>query len=634
MNPPSAETNTPSSPWTKYMAYAGWVIALALGSTLAIFVYRTVIDAKHDEECRANLTRIGVALQQYHERCGSFPPAYVLNKQGQRCHSWRVLLLPDLGHADLYAQYRLDEPWNGPHNRQLLGRMPAVYSCPVDGKRAKGIPNYFAIVGPQTAWPEHCALTLSDKHITDGTSNTVHLIESVDTGITWLEPRDLNYADLKNGGYHSNPRPSLRHTEKMRFLFVDGSFQKVTRDLREKSFRAICTPAGGRPFPGVDWQLPATETAEIQTVPRPASELPKTAVMPYLNAPLVPGRNSVYCANFQLAWDRLREDVVRAPVELDGAPEMVRELNQRAFPRDSLAEDACVAMAGRLSAGILNDIRSQMAAKFPAVTPRLVPEAKQTGTDGLVAYAYLQKRLPFATDFDRLKQPLRFHAADGETAIASFGIENFASHDRREKSLREQVAVLDYAGPEDFVLQLRTQQDAIVLAKVSRTATLAEALAAVQARIAQPLGRDVQKELDLEERLVIPLLSLYVERRYTELIGRTVLNPGFTTQYVEDATQLIRFQLDESGAILEAEAAVVTLNGDEPPPEPRRFVFDRPFLIYLQERQAKQPYFVMWVENPEVLVPAVGKQFRGRAAGMQPADFRLRLVHFYERAAP
>ncbi len=65
----------------------------------------------------------------------------------------------------------------------------------------------------------------------------------------------------------------------------------------------------------------------------------------------------------------------------------------------------------------------------------------------------------------------------------------------------------------------------------------------------------------------------------------------------------VRSLLDEFGAILDAEAGVVTLNGDEPPPEPRRFVFDRPFLIYLQQRQAQQPYFVMWVENPEVLVP-------------------------------
>jgi hypothetical protein len=578
-----------------------FALATTLACVLSVLVYRAVVESRNDQACEDNLKQIGMALWEYHERFGSFPPAYVVNEQGQRWHSWRVLLLPFLGHADLYAEYQFDEPWDGPHNRQLLVRMPAVYGCPADRERAGGITNYFAIVGPHTAWPEHCALSVS--HVTDGTSNTASVIESVDAGIAWLEPRDLNYGDLKNGGYHSNPRPSLRHTERMHLLFVDGSLQDVDRNVGEKLFRAMCTPAGGQPFPGVAWQLPVTEAREFQSVPRPASELPRTTVIPYLNSSLVSGRNTVYCANFQLAWNRLREDVIRTPIELSGAPEMARELNQKVFPRDSLAADVCVAMAGRLSDGILDGIRAQMAAKFPAVTPRLVPTAEKAGTDGLVAYAYLQKRLPFVTDFDRLKQPLRFHAADGEADVASFGIEDVASHDRREKSLREQVSVLDYVDRAEFILQLQTRQDNIVLAKIPRVATLAEALAAVEARIARPIGRNVQKKLDLGERLVIPLLSLFVERKYTELIGRTFLNPGFTTLFVADATQLIRFQLDESGATLDAEAAIVALNGDEPPPEPRQFVFDRPFLICLQERQAQQPYFVMWVENPEVLVP-------------------------------
>jgi hypothetical protein len=328
--------------------------------------------------------------------------------------------------------------------------------------------------------------------------------------------------------------------------------------------------------------------------------MPKTTVLPHLNSALVAGRNSVYCATFQLAWDRLREDVIRAPIELDGTPDMVRELNRHAFPRDSLAKDAYVAMAGEISRGVLEDIRSQMKAKFPLVTPRLEP---RPDPDGLVAYAYLQKRLPFATSFDRLKQPLRFHATDGETEVASFGIEDFRSHDTCEKTLRAQVDVVDYIGRDDFVLELHTEQDRIVLAKIPRAATLAEALATVEARSSQPRGRNVQKQLDLEEPLVIPLLSLFVDRGYTELIGRPVLNPGFTEHRVADARQLIRFQLDESGAILESEADIMTtVDGDEPPPEPRRFVFDRPFLICLQQRQAKQPYFVMWVENAEVLV--------------------------------
>lgn len=119
MNTPSAETNSPA-PRTKYKKYVGWVMAIGVCATVAAVVYRVVVDVRHEEECRANLNRIGVALQNDEDRYGSFPPAYVLNEQGQRWHSWRVLLLPDLGYTDLYDQYRFDEAWNGPHNRQLL----------------------------------------------------------------------------------------------------------------------------------------------------------------------------------------------------------------------------------------------------------------------------------------------------------------------------------------------------------------------------------------------------------------------------------------------------------------------------------------------------------------------------------
>ena len=572
--------------------------ALAVASCIAIAVigYRAYGDAENDRSCRDNLERIGSALHQYHDRFGSFPPAYVVNDQGRRLHSWRVLLLPFLGHAELYRQYRFDEPWDSTHNRQLLDQMPAVYGCPADKKRPTGTTNYVAIVGPQTVWPEHCAISIAQ--IEDG--NTILLTETVDVGIAWLEPRDLSYDDLKNGGYRSNPRPSYKHLERMRLLMVDGSVEIADRQFYAKVFRALCTPAGGLPFPGVPWDLPVTTAEEIQTVPRPASELARTDVMPHRNSAIVPGRNLVYCSNFQIAWDRLREDVVKAPVELTGAPEMARHMNEQPFPRECLSEHAYVALAGWVSDGILDRIRSQMAEKFPSVKPRLPPASGEL--DAIAAYAYLQKRLPFEMDFDRLKQPMQFRAADTEVDVASFGIEDFASHDRREKELRKQVTVFDYVSDNDFIIQLTTKQDAIILAKIPRSATLAKTLAQVKTRSRQPIGHDVQKSLDLEEPLVVPVISLFVERKYSELVGRNFRNPGFTDKDIVAAMQLIRFQLDESGAVLEGEAVVVTWNGDEPPPQPRRFVFDRPFLIYLQEREAKQPYFVMWVENPEVLV--------------------------------
>ena len=69
------------------------------------------------------------------------------------------------------------------------------------------------------------------------------------------------------------------------------------------------------------------------------------------------------------------------------------------------------------------------------------------------------------------------------------------------------------------------------------------------------------------------------------------------------AVQNIRFRLDEHGAILKSEAA----DGEEvrvrKPKKPRQFIFDKPFLILLERKDAAQPYFALWVDNPELLVP-------------------------------
>jgi hypothetical protein len=595
MTTPSGDSRSRARRPAKYVV----VLLVAAGcAPAALIVYPKVANDRRDRACKSNLQRLGAALHAYHELYDSFPPAYVLGEKGEHWHSWRVLLLPQLGHAELFAQYRFDEPWNGPHNRKLLDQMPEVYGCPADRDRDKGLTNYFALVGTQTMWPEQYATAY--RQIRDGTSSTVCLIESVDEGIAWLEPRDLNYAEMRKR-FRSNPRPLLKHTAGMQVLMASGDVLTISRDAEAKLFRMLSTARSGEPYPGVRWDLPADEAAEIQTTPQPASEMPGTTVTPLLDSSIAAGRNSIYCATLQLAWDRLK-DVAKGPIELEGAPEIALALNREVFSTKALAEEAYVAIAGRTSEGVFDRIRSEMATKFPAAGERLVPSG-DPGVPGVAAYAYLQKRLPFLHHFDRLEKPLRFHAEAGDSPVAAFGIEKFDSHDPHEGDLREQVKVLDYVDREDFIIELRPQRDYIVLAKIPRPATLAEAVASVQSRIDKPRGRDVAWRLGVEERVEIPLLSLFVEREYTELIGRQVLNPGIAYGPVVEATQLIRFQLDESGAILESEMELQVANGDSAPPQPRRFILDRPFLIYLYQRDAKEPYFVMWVENAEVLVP-------------------------------
>jgi hypothetical protein len=135
---------------------------------------------------------IAMALHNYHDTHGAFPPAFVPDQDGRPMHSWRVLILPYLEEKARYDQYDFQQPWDAPDNRRLLTPVPSVYQCPADlavGRGRGSWTSYVAIVGERTAWPGSKSRKFAD--FTDGTSNTIWLVEDQSHQIPWMEPRDL-----------------------------------------------------------------------------------------------------------------------------------------------------------------------------------------------------------------------------------------------------------------------------------------------------------------------------------------------------------------------------------------------------------------------------------------------------------
>jgi hypothetical protein len=239
-----------------------------------------------------------------------------------------------------------------------------------------------------------------------------------------------------------------------------------------------------------------------------------------------------------------------------------------------------------------------LARRFPGVVPSL---SAPGAADEIVLYAFLRKLLPFAQKFSDLPEPLVFQSEDDRAPVRSFGYEKADPNEERDRDLRQQVTVLDYVSKDDLILRLSTQteRDEIVLAKVTPGETLLATWEALEARIQKPKGPNLRKEFELEETLRIPRLLLNVERSYDELKG---LNIG--SGPIREAKQIVRFRLDEAGAILESEAEIIGEFGDEaapPVPLPRHFVFDQPFLLALKEHDATQPYLLMWIANAELM---------------------------------
>jgi len=84
-----------------------------------------------DDEARkvasVRLRAIALAFHEHHSVYREFPPAALVRNDGQPLLSWRVLLLPRLGQTNLFNEFKLGEPWDSPHNKKLLVKMPQVY---------------------------------------------------------------------------------------------------------------------------------------------------------------------------------------------------------------------------------------------------------------------------------------------------------------------------------------------------------------------------------------------------------------------------------------------------------------------------------------------------------------------------
>lgn len=135
------------------------------------------------------LKQIALAMKQYHEQYGHYPPAIVYDKTGKVPHSWRVELLPFLLEQELYDAYKMNEPWDSPNNQKLLGRIPSAYLNPVT-REDKTHASFYAITGEGTAFANNKGTT--QEQVTDGASRSLMVVETK-LDIPWTKPEDIPY---------------------------------------------------------------------------------------------------------------------------------------------------------------------------------------------------------------------------------------------------------------------------------------------------------------------------------------------------------------------------------------------------------------------------------------------------------
>jgi hypothetical protein len=201
-------------------------------------------------ESSNNLKWIGIAMFDYQEKYKRLPPAAIYSDDGKPLLSWRVAILPFLEQDALYRQFKLNEPWDSEHNRQLVAQMPAVYAAPGGRYQNDGTTFYQAFVGSGAAFDGREGLSRSD--FLDGSSKTAVAAEASEA-VPWTKPQDLSYSP-------DQPLPRLGgvFADGSHVLYADGTVIFVKKNVEERALRAVITRAGEESISS--WDLEDTVT--------------------------------------------------------------------------------------------------------------------------------------------------------------------------------------------------------------------------------------------------------------------------------------------------------------------------------------------------------------------------------------
>lgn len=195
------------------------------------------------KETRDNMARIFQAITDWEkekEKGEGFAPAIAL-KDGKPGLSWRVLILPHLGEEKLFKEFRLEEPWDSPHNQPLVKKIPAVYRNP-NFRAPSGTTSYLLPVGTGTLFPT-AGTKIRLKDIPGGPANRILLVEgAASRAVPWTKPEDWPAGDMENYeemlfGFRTG----------FNFAYADGSLGRFRPPVEEKNLRALLNQKGEIP---------------------------------------------------------------------------------------------------------------------------------------------------------------------------------------------------------------------------------------------------------------------------------------------------------------------------------------------------------------------------------------------------
>ena len=215
---------------------------LVCGGLVALLVFPAVNAARAAAKRQVsmnNMRQIGLALHNYHDTHRTFPPAVVTDADGKPLYSGRVLLLPFLEQAPLYEQFDKSKAWDSPENLPISMKVIPTFVDPASKRTEKNRSDYSFVTGTQTIFYGKQAVSMMS--ITDGTSNTLLIIENAAGPNSWAAPQEWN-AD-------SGTLPPGNHPKVILGGFADGSVRALEPSKIQPYIKQLTNRQDGMPLP-------------------------------------------------------------------------------------------------------------------------------------------------------------------------------------------------------------------------------------------------------------------------------------------------------------------------------------------------------------------------------------------------
>jgi hypothetical protein len=335
-------------------------------------------------------------------------------------------------------------------------------------------------------------------------------------------------------------------------------------------------------------------SAEVSTILHPEEKIP-------------PGETVVWSPLFQATWDAMNTSLGGKPTKVEPPSELMARLDSFQWKAEQvLPESGWKVWSGPSTEAFLKQANAE-AAKMTGE-----PEGPFTlaspNPKSIACFGLLDREVEFERAFHKSKKaPLLFRVGESQENVAFFGVRGNLSglYGRSVKVLKHEqnwhaLEISCNAGDDKLVLYMPPEPQDFK--------TACEVVLGLRGEVRNEITTvesNLRLYLNSGDDIRIPYVSLDTKKDFTDqLIGLRYYEKAEDPWLIGRAEQKTRFVLFEKGARVRvvAESGADPFAGTPKLLKPRKFIYDRPFFVFLWRDGAEWPYFGVWLGDTTALL--------------------------------